>query len=134
MSAGERPSEKARDVIGWPAGFRAGVAGHIGRGGARQALIRGAPLTRLDAGLLDHLLPLAELDLDEVAELAGRAGKGLEAHRLEPALDGRVIDDPPQLLVEPVDDLRRRARGRDDPGPGIEVEAGHAFLVEGRQL
>ena len=30
-------------------------------------------LLRLDAGVLDHLSPLAKLDLDEVLQLLGRA-------------------------------------------------------------
>src|ERR1700738_78342 len=32
-----------------------------------------ALLLRLEAGVLDHLAPLAELDLDEIPELLGRA-------------------------------------------------------------
>src|SRR6202035_1858214 len=45
-------------------------------------------LLRLHARVGHHLAPQLELDLDELAELVGRAGESLEADGLEPRLDG----------------------------------------------
>src|SRR5262245_33833653 len=39
-------------------------------------------LFRLDAGVLDHLAPLAELDLDEVVELSGRVRNASTLHEI----------------------------------------------------
>src|ERR1700730_14705202 len=91
-------------------------------------------LLRLDAGVPDHLAPLVQLDLDEVPELLGRAGKRLEADVAEFRVDVRIIDDLAQLLIELRHDGRRRMGRRDDPGPRIHVEAGDPGLVQCRQL
>src|SRR5438034_11655642 len=71
-------------------------------------------LLRLDTGVSDHLAPLVQLDLDEVPELLGRAGKRLEAGVAEFRFDVRIIDDLAQLLIELRHDRRRRMRRRDD--------------------
>src|SRR5690348_8369452 len=93
-----------------------------------------APLPSLDPGVRDHLAPIVELNLDVAAELVRRRGERLEADGLELRLDVRVVDDLAQLAVEPSDDLRRGARRCNDAGPRIEIEAGHAGLVHGRQI
>src|SRR3984885_2836844 len=91
-------------------------------------------LLRLDVGVLDHRLPFAELDLDEVAKLAGRRGKALEADIFEFRLNIRTVDDRAQRGVELADGGRRRPGRRDEACPGVEVEAGDAGLVHGRQV
>src|SRR5271167_4547046 len=78
---------------------------------------------RPDVGVLDHLAPLAELDLDEVAELAGRRGKALEADILEFRLDLRAVDDRAQRGVELGHDIGRHAGRCNEAGPGVEFEA-----------
>src|SRR6266699_2944051 len=95
---------------------------------------RNSRLLRLDAGVSDHLAPLVQLDLDEVPELLGRAGKRLEADVAEFRFDVRIIDDLAQLLIELRHDRRRRMGWRDDPSPRIHVEAGYPGLVQCRQL
>ena len=54
-------------------------------------------LLRLDPGVLDHLGPFDELDLDEVAEFLGRARERLEAHVGQLRLDLRIVDDLAQF-------------------------------------
>src|SRR5262245_44426603 len=89
---------------------------------------------RLDAGVLDHLGPLDELDLDEVAELARRAAECFEAERRDPRLDLRVVDDLARLGIELGDDGGRRVRRHEHGHPRIHVEALHAGLVQSRQI
>src|SRR5262249_60132022 len=89
---------------------------------------------QLDVGVFDHLSPEGELRLNEVAQLFGRRGKSLEAYILELRLSLRAVDDLAQRAVELGDDLRRRAGGRDEARPGIEIEAFDAGLVHGRQV
>jgi tripartite-type tricarboxylate transporter receptor subunit TctC len=48
---------------------------------------------RLDVGVLGHLFPHAELNLDECSQLLRRAGKSLKPHVLEPRLNVRAVDD-----------------------------------------
>src|SRR5262249_5079125 len=58
----------------------------------RAAPRAGHDSLRLDPGVLDHLGPFAELDLDEVAELLRRGREGLEADRGQPPLHLGVVD------------------------------------------
>ena len=67
---------------------------------------------RLDVGVLHHLLPYAELNLDESCQFLRRAGKSLESHVLEPRLDVRAVDDLAQRCVEFLHNRRRRAGRR----------------------
>src|SRR5260370_442955 len=97
---------------------------HHADGGWRQALFR------LDAGVLDHLAPFAELVLDQLRELLGRARECLETRIAESRFHLGAVDDLAQLGVEQRDDIRRRAGRREDAGPGIHVEASHSRLVE----
>src|SRR5262249_26293146 len=92
--------------------------------------IRATTLLWLDAGVLDHLAPFAELVLDQLRELPGRARKRLEPGIAESRLHLRAVDDLAQLGVELRDDVRRRACRRENAGPGIHVEPRHARLVE----
>src|ERR1700733_2608341 len=86
---------------------------------------------RLDVGVLDHLLPFAELDLDVIAAFARRRGKALKADILEFRLNVRAVDDGTQRGVELGSDGRRRSGRRDKPRPGVEVEALDAGLIHG---
>src|ERR1700734_3767794 len=90
--------------------------------------LAGVTSLSLDIGVLDHLLPVAELRLDEVAECLGRAGKALEADILEFCLNVRTVDDFAQRAIELCHDVRRRPGGRDQTGPGVQLEAGYAGL------
>src|SRR5262249_44611550 len=92
--------------------------------------IRVTDLLRLDAGVLDHLAPFAELVLDQHRKLLGRARKSLEARIGENRLHLRAVDDLAQLRIEQGDDVRRHSAGPKEPGPGTHVEARHARLVE----
>src|SRR5262245_63734094 len=78
---------------------------------------------RIDAGVLDHLSPHAELDLDESPQLLGRAGKSLEADGFELGLDVRAVDDVAQRAGEFRHDRRRRSGRGDEAGPRSELEA-----------
>src|SRR6516225_8039556 len=89
---------------------------------------------QFDVGVLDHLSPVGELRLDEVAQFFGRRGKSLEAYILELCLGLRAVDDLAQGAVELGHDLRRRAGGCDQARPGVEIEALDAGLVHGRQV
>src|SRR5262249_20335137 len=89
---------------------------------------------QFDVGVLDHLSPEGKLRLDEVAQLFGRRGKSLEAYILELRLGLRAVDDLAQRAVELGHDLRRRAGGRDEARPSVEIEAFDAGLVDGRQV
>src|SRR5215510_3300095 len=84
----------------------------------------------LDAGILDHLAPFAELVLDQHRELLGRARKGLEPGIAESRLHPGAVDDLAQLRVELRDDIRRRAGRRENAGPGIHIEPCYSRLVE----
>src|SRR5262245_42317342 len=102
---------------------------------ARQAPRPAVPvLLRLDAGVLDHLTPLAELYLDEVLQFLVRARKRFEAYVAEIGFHLAAVDDLAQLPVEQRDDVRRRAGRREDAGPGIHVEPCDSRLVQGGQL
>src|SRR5262249_50110680 len=85
---------------------------------------------RLDASVLDHLTPFAELDLDEVVQFLGRTRKRFEAHVAEIGFHLAAVDDLAQLGVEQRDDVRRCAGRREDAGPGIHVEPCDSRLVE----
>src|SRR5262244_3416337 len=56
-------------------------------------------LIRLDASVLDHLTPLAELDLDEVVQFLGRTRKRFEAHVAEIGFHLAAVDDLGNLTV-----------------------------------
>src|SRR5258706_308975 len=128
LSVGACPVVPARaapihGLCGWLG--RAGTSpGHHADGGWRRALFR------LDAGVLDHLAPFAELVLDQLRELLGRARECLETRIAESRFHLGAVDDLAQLGVEQRDDIRRRAGRREDAGPGIHVEASHSRLVE----
>src|SRR5271169_2388561 len=89
---------------------------------------------RLNAGVLNHLRPLAELQLDKVAELGRRRRKAVEADIAEFLLGRRVVDDLADRAVELGDDSGRRAGGRYESGPGVELKAFQPRLVERRQI
>src|SRR5689334_9277664 len=84
---------------------------------------------QLDVGVLDHPSPVGELRLDEVAQLFGRRGKSLEAYILELRLGLRAVDDLAQRAVELGHDVRRRAGGRDQAGPSVEIETFDTGLI-----
>ena len=56
-------------------------------------------LLRLDAGVLNHRAPLAELSLYEALQLLGRTGKCFEAHVAQLRLEFRAFNDLAQLAV-----------------------------------
>src|SRR5262249_17161126 len=60
------------------------------RAGAARA---SAASIRLDVGVLGHLFPHAELNLNESSQFLRCAGKSLEAHVLEARLDVGAVDD-----------------------------------------
>src|SRR5580704_14735962 len=86
---------------------------------------------RLDAGVLDHLPPFDEFGLHVVSQLLRDAGKTFEAYVLEFRLDFGAVDDLAQCAIELGDDLRRRARRRDEARPSIEIEAFDSGLIHG---
>src|SRR5262245_48977642 len=87
-----------------------------------RATGRAVASIRLDASVLDHLFPLAELDLDEFLQLPGRTGERLEACRTQLQLDLVAIDDFAEFGAEQVDDRTGRAGGREHAGPGVHVK------------
>src|SRR5262249_21652817 len=65
---------------------------HLAQG--RFSWSRACPASiRLYVGVLNHLFPHAELNLNESSQFLRCAGKSLEAHVLEPRLDVRAVDD-----------------------------------------
>src|SRR5262245_28859528 len=77
----------------------------------------GRQLLRLNARILDHLRPFDQLNLDKLAQLFRRAGRGLESDCAEARPDVRVVDDLAQLGIEPSDDLTRCAGWREHGRP-----------------
>src|SRR5260370_22808593 len=88
----------------------------------------------LDAGLLDQLGPLVGVAPQEGVELGRRQGHG-DGALLGPGLaDRRFGDDPGDLGVQPVDDLRGHALGRHDAEPDRRLIARHARLAHRRHV
>src|SRR5262245_58924165 len=54
---------------------------------------------RLNAGVLDHLAPFVELDLDELVHLLRRTGKRLEPRAAQLRLHLLAVDDLAQLRI-----------------------------------
>src|SRR5713226_1956515 len=83
------------------------------------------PIFRLDfnAGELDDLTPLLDFFGDEPAEVGRRAGKRRAAELSNPRLRPRIGKSGVELLVEPFDDLARRAPWRAKAIPGARLIA-----------
>ena len=77
-----------RRLFNWQLGSLCSIENTVA-GGARAS----PASIRLDVGVLGHLSPHAELNLDESCQLLGRAGKSLKPHVLEARLNVRAIDD-----------------------------------------
>src|ERR1700735_3183858 len=91
-------------------------------------------LFRLYAGVGDHLAPLVELHLDEIAELIGRRGKALEADIAESRLGRRIVNDLADRAVELGDHRGRGFRRRDEAGPSVDLKSLNPGFVERRQI
>src|SRR5215831_1400564 len=81
------------------------------RSGGRTALLR------IDVGRPDHLAPFLGLVGDELAEVHGRACEYRAAQVGKPRVELAIGKGGIDLLVELVDDLRRRLLGRADTEP-----------------
>src|SRR6266700_3708081 len=88
-----------------------------GRQGRAAAILRTALLIRLRAGLRDHVAPFDDFAADESAEFFRRHRRGLDTDRNQAFLDARIVKCGDDRLVELCDDLRRRARSRNDAEP-----------------
>ena len=81
------------------------------------------PLTRagmsfwLHAGVLDDLGVFLVLGLRESGELLDRHGGNVGSFCDQPLFDVRLSQDLVDLLVQPFDDLGRRAAGREEADP-----------------
>src|SRR5512142_2843399 len=89
---------------------------------------------RLDAALFDHPPPLLLLAF----EMRNRFLRGTGDHRHTALLVGLDLvgrrHDFPDVRIERVDDGSRRALGRADHEPGVELVARYAGLRHGRQV
>jgi hypothetical protein len=65
---------------------------------------------RLDARELDHIGPFLGFLSNEISEVGGRAGKDRVAQVGEPRLELGIGEARIDVVIEPVDNLGRRAR------------------------
>src|SRR5688572_14905039 len=88
----------------------------------------------LDAGVIDHLLPVGEVGLLALGESLGRRADGIEAQRLpllhRLGLLQHLVDVGRQL----VDDRLGRPGRCEDAVPAFDGEIGEARLLHGRQV
>src|SRR4029453_6262014 len=85
--------------------------------GVTEYWIGTAVSVRLDVGRPDHLGPLLGFVGDELAEIGGRADKRRASKVGKPRLHLGIGEAGVDLLVELVDDLRRRVLGYTDAIP-----------------
>src|SRR5258705_2873398 len=86
---------------------------------------------RLDARFLCFPRPFGDFALDVVREPVRIHGRNVESHDTEACLDVGLGDAPVDGVVEPVDDIARRAGGRHQAVPQDRLEAGQ--LLGGRR-
>src|SRR6267143_1756845 len=79
---------------------------------------------RLDAGFLRFPRPFGDFAFDIVRELVRAHRRNIESHDSEARLDLRLGDAPVDGVVEPVDDVARRAGRRHQAVPQDRLEAG----------
>src|SRR6185312_1721253 len=112
-------------------------ASKSGDGRAREADGAGrapASLFRSEAGGVDHPMPPFDVIANERAKTVAR-GRHREDHlRHELRLDGRRAEDTRNLLVQILDNGRRRSRGRIEAKPKREVEILYAALGKSRDV
>src|SRR5258707_6148161 len=78
----------------------------------------------LDACVLRFPRPFGDFALDVVREPVRIHGRNVESHDTEASLDVGLGDAPVDGVVEPVDDVARRAGGRHQAVPQYRLEAG----------
>src|SRR3954470_13850747 len=86
----------------------------------------------LDPGLFHHALPFGEIGFDQRAELGRATGIDLAALPADRFLHLGLREDLRRLAMQLRHYVRRRARGRHEPGPERHFVARHARLGEGR--
>src|SRR5258706_10826703 len=79
---------------------------------------------RLDARFLCFPRPFGDFALDVVREPVRIHGRNVESHDTEARLDLGLGDAPVDGIVEPVDDIARRAGGRHQAVPQDRLQAG----------
>src|SRR5215467_11750217 len=91
------------------------------------------PISWMDLGRPDDLGPLLGVLGDQLSKVAGRAGKWRLPEIGKPCLYVGSGEASVDRLVEPIDDLGRRARRHADPVPAARLVARHE-LTHGRDL
>src|SRR2546426_517047 len=86
---------------------------------------------RLDAGFLRFPRPFGDFAFDIVRKLVRAHRRNIESHDPEARLDLRLGDAPVDGVVEPVDDVARRAGGRHQAVPRIVSKPGSSSAIAG---
>src|SRR6266581_1338983 len=82
------------------------------------------PSIEFRAGGLDDLRPPGEIGFDLRGEFLGRVADRIDAVAVQSLEEIRPLDDGDRIVVHPLHDLARGARGREKSIPGGDVETG----------